>query len=52
MLVAFSFQDKLEKVWFLEETFILPNTNVKVVIRIPFDFFSDVNMRVTEKELI
>ena len=44
VLVGFSVQDKLGKVWFFEKTFLLADTSIKVVLRMPFLIFFDANI--------
>ncbi len=35
-LARFSLQDSLGKVWFFEETFLLANTSMEIVLGMPF----------------
>ena len=51
VLAGFSVQNKLEKVWFFKETFLLADTSIKMVLEMPFLTFSDVNLQFREKEL-
>ena len=51
VLVGFSVQDKLTKVWLFEETFLLSDTSIEVVLRIPFLTLSDADVQFVEKEL-
>lgn len=41
----FLHQDKLERVWFFEETFLLANTSIKKVLRILFFSFSNIDVK-------
>ncbi len=36
VLASFSLQDSLGRVWFFGKTFLLANTSMKVVLRMPF----------------
>lgn len=52
MIIAeFSVQKKLGKVLLFEETFLVSDTSIKVVLEMPFLTFSDVDTRFAEKEL-
>lgn len=50
VIVGFSVQNRLEKVLFFEEVFLLANTSIKVVLRIPFLIFLDADIWFVEKE--
>ena len=53
VLTRFSIQDSLGKCWFFEETFLLTNTNIKRVLKIPFLSLSNANIKFAElKKLI
>ena len=53
MVVAgFLLQDKLGKVRFLEETFLLANTSIKVVLGMLFPALSNADIRFAEKDLV
>ncbi len=45
---SFLLQDSLERVRFLEETFLLTNINIKMVLRIPFLSFSNIDVKFAE----
>ncbi len=47
-LASFSLQDSLKTVWFFEETFLLTDTSMEVVFRMPFLSFSNVDIEFTE----
>ena len=51
VLVGFSVQDKLKKIWFFEEIFLLADTSMEVVLGMSFLIFSNVNMQFRKKEL-
>ncbi len=50
-IAGFSIQDKLGKVRFFEETFLLADTSMEVVLGMPFLILSDAAIRFAEKEL-
>lgn len=43
-LIGFSVQNKLENIWFFEETFMLAYTSLDLILRIPFLSFLDADM--------
>ena len=51
VLASFSVQNKLGKVWFFEETFLLADTSMNVVLRMLFLIFLDTDVQFGEKEL-
>ncbi len=44
----FSIQDSLGRVWFFEETFLLADISMEVVLEIPFLFLSNANIKFVE----
>ncbi len=44
----FSIQDSLGRVWFFEETFLLADTSMEMVLRMPFLSFSNVDVEFAE----
>ncbi len=44
----FSIQDSLGKIWFFEETFLLADTSMEVVLGMPFLSLSNANVEFTE----
>ena len=52
ILASFQIEDKLEKVWFFQETFILANFSKDVVLRILFLTFSNVNIKFAWKKFL
>lgn len=44
VLASFSVKDKLEKIWFLNKTFLLVNSSKKIVLEIFFLDFSNTNV--------
>ena len=46
----FPIQDSLGRVWFFDKTFLLANTHIKVVLRMPFLFFNNANVSCAELE--
>ncbi len=51
VLAGFVVQNKLRKIWFCDETFLLADTNMEVVLEMPFLILSNANMQFVEKEL-
>ena len=51
VLAGFSVQNKLEKVWFFEETFLLADTSMEVILGMPFFTLLNANVQFVEKEL-
>lgn len=51
VLTGFSIEDKLKNVQFFKKTFLLAYTSMKVILRISFITFSDVNMQFWENKL-
>lgn len=52
VIAGFSLQDKLGRVRFFEETFLLDDTSMEVVLGLPFLTLSDANIRFAGKELV
>lgn len=51
-ITEFSIKDKLRKIQFFKKTFLLADTSMKLVLRIPFFLLSKVNINFSEvKEL-
>ncbi len=50
VIAEFSIKDKLGKVGSFEETFLLANTSMKVVLEMLFHIFSNTNIRFINKE--
>ena len=51
VIAAFYVIEKLDKIWFFQETFLLANTSMEVVLGIFFLTFSNANIKFAEKEL-
>lgn len=51
VIVAFSFQDKLGRIQFFKEIFLLIDTSIEVVLGMYFFSFFDVNIRFVEREI-
>lgn len=51
-IAGFLLQDKLNRIWFFEETFFLVNTSMKIVLGMLFFTFSGADIWFTEKKLI
>lgn len=51
VIVGFSLQEKLGKVWFFEKPFLLADNTIKVVLEMSFLFFSNADIRFAKKEL-
>ena len=49
VIAGFSIQDKLGKARFFEKTFLLIDTNMEVVLEIPFVAFSNVDIQFDDK---
>ncbi len=47
-LARFSLQDSLARVWFFKETFLLTDTNMEVVLEMPFLSFSNTDVKFAE----
>lgn len=43
--IEFLFYDKLGKIWFFEKIFLLANTNIEVVLRMPFFFLNNADVK-------
>ncbi len=52
ILTGFLVQNKLRKVWFFEETFLLVDTSIKMILSMFFLTFSNTDMQFVEKKLI
>ena len=52
VIAGFSVQDKLGKVRFFKETFLLADTSMEVVLGMLFLTLSDADIRFAEKELV
>ena len=50
VIAGFLVQDSLTKVWFFEETFLLANTSMEVVLEMPFLILSDIDIQFAEKK--
>lgn len=51
VLAGFSVPNKLGKVWFFEETFMLADISMEVVLEMPFLTFYNTDMKFLKKEL-
>ena len=51
VLASFQVEDKLRRIWFFQETFLLANISAEVVLDIPFLTLSNANVQFVEKEL-
>ncbi len=51
VIAGFLIQDRLEKIWFFKETFLLANTSIEVILGMLFLTFLDINIWFVEKEL-
>ncbi len=49
---SFSLQNSLGKIWFFEETFLLADTSIEVVLGMPFLAFSNANFQFGAEKLI
>lgn len=52
VIAGYSLLDKLGKIWFFKEVFLLTDISKKVVLEMPFLTFSNTNIRFIEKELV
>ena len=52
VIATFQVKDKLSRAWFFQETFLLADTNMKVVLEIPFLTLSNADIQFVERELI
>ena len=48
----FLLQDSLGKIWFFEETFLLADTSIEVVLGMLFHFFSNADIQFGAEKLI
>lgn len=46
-----SIEDKLKQIYFFEETFLLTNTNIKIVLKMLFFCFSNINIYYNAKKV-
>ena len=51
-IASFQVADKLGRARFFQETFLVANTSMEVVLGMPFLTFSNANIRFAEKELV
>ena len=51
VIVTFQIKNKLGRAWFFQETFLLANTSIEIIIGMPFLTFSNANMQFAEKKL-
>lgn len=51
-IAGFSVYNKLGKVWFFEDTFLLANTSMKVILRMLFPPFSNEDIQFVVEKLI
>lgn len=52
IIVRFSFQDKLGKIWFFKEIFLLVDTNIKIVLGMFFLTLNNIDIQFNAKSLI
>ena len=52
VIAGFSLQDKLGKVRFFQETFLVADTRMEVVLGMPFLTLSNADIRFAERELV
>ena len=48
VLITFSLQNSQESVWFFEETFLLANTSMEVILGMPFLFLGNADVEFAE----
>ena len=51
VIAGFQEEDKLSKAWFFQESFLLAETSMEVVLRMLFFTFSNVDTQFAKKEL-
>ena len=51
VIAEFLVQNELKKVWFFEETFMLADISIKMILRMLFFILSNTNIRFIEKKL-
>ena len=51
VLASFQVEDKLERPRFFQETFLLADLSVKMILGMPFLTFSNVNIQFAQKKL-
>ena len=52
VLASFQVEDKLRRIRFFQETFLLADISTEVVLRMPFITLSNADIQFVEKELI
>ncbi len=50
VFVGYSIKNKLKKIWFFEETLLLADTSIKIVLKISFYSLSQIRMWVHKKK--
>lgn len=48
VLASFQIENKLERVWFFQEIFLLVDTNMEIILEIAFLTFGNINIQFTE----
>ena len=51
VIAGFQIEDKLSRVWFFQESFLLAETSMEVVLAMPFLAFNIADMQFAQKEL-
>ena len=52
IIVDFQIEDKLGRARFFQESFLVANTSIEVILQMLFFTFSNTNMQLVKKELI
>ena len=52
VITGFQVEDKLDRAWFFQESFLLAETSIEVVLGMPFLTFSNADFQFVEKKLI
>ena len=51
ILASFQIENKLEKPWFFQKTFLLVDLSIEVVLVMPFLIFSNANIKFALKKI-
>lgn len=52
LITSFQVKDKLKKACFFQETFLITNSSIKMILKIFFLIFSNINIRFAGKKFI
>lgn len=52
VIIDFQIEDKIGKLWYFQEIFLVANTKVEIILSMPFLKFNNTSMSFKEKTLI